>query len=251
MTVERLLLDADRLLESHPLWRLDRWSGMARREGHNEAEKERFVEESRRLISIWGGPSLSDYSARVWSGVIRDFYVPRLRRYLNAKADGTNFDFRSWDERWYSSPTVSKIEPYPDPFETARKLVARAAATDAFKSHRPADAAAFWSPFELKGGFSTISFTIDWTQFEKARGIRFVPVRGHTPVKVKSIRCAANRYDRARIDTDLEISAKSGAAEVIFDKLDAPAPLSKEVSISVRVEAPAAADNYAAIEIIY
>ena len=77
-----LLREADRLLASHPLLRLDRWEAQARAAGRTEEERDRFVREGRRPISVWGGPSRSDYSARIWSGVIRDFYIPRWRNFF-------------------------------------------------------------------------------------------------------------------------------------------------------------------------
>lgn len=251
MRIEELLLDADRLLASHPLLRLDRWSGMARKAGCTEEEKERFVGESRRLISVWGGPSLSDYSARVWSGVIRDYYVPRLNKYLEAKTDGTVFDFRTWDEQWHASHMVSRVEPFADPLAAACRLVGEARGITPAQNRRPADAVAFWSPFELTKPSVNLSFTIGWDQFEKARALRIVPIRGHEPVKVTAIRCSANRYDRAREEVSLEVGPAGGAVEIPLHKLQAPDPLSKEVTVYIRIEGKAAADNYAAVELAY
>ena len=34
-----------------------------------------FKKEIKRLVSTWSGPSLKDSSARVWSGLVRDYYV--------------------------------------------------------------------------------------------------------------------------------------------------------------------------------
>lgn len=251
LRIERLLLDADRLLESHPLLRLDRWSDMARKAGYTEEEKERFVGESRRLVSVWGGPSLSDYSARVWSGVIRDYYVPRLPKYLDAKANGTTFDFRTWDEQWHASRTVSRVEPFDDPLAEARRLVAGAGDITPALNPRPADAAAFWSPFELTKSAVNLSFTIGWDQFEKARALRIVPVRGRETVKITGVRCSANRYDRAREEAAIEVGPASGTVEIPLHKLQAPDPLSKEVTVYIRIEGKVAADNYAAVELAY
>lgn len=247
--IERLLLDADRLLASHSLLRLDRWSGKAREAGCTEKEKERFVAESRRLVSVWGGPSLSDYSARVWSGLIRDYYVPRLRKYLEAKTDATTFDFRKWDEQWYASRKVSEVEPFADPLAEACRLVESARDITPVASRRPARAVAFWSPFELSKPSVRLSFTVGWDRFERARALRIVPVRGSQPVKVTGIRCTANRYDRAREAVSLDVSTATGAVEIPLHKLQAPDPLSKEVTVYINIEGRVAADNYAAIEL--
>ena len=81
-----LLLGADRLLESHPTHRLQRWVDFGRAWGSNDAEKLRYESDAKRIVTVWG-PPINDYSCRLWSGLIRDFYVPRMRRLL-AGEDG-------------------------------------------------------------------------------------------------------------------------------------------------------------------
>lgn len=34
-------------------------------------------------MTSWGGTINHDYSARIWSGLIRDYYVPRLQLYFD------------------------------------------------------------------------------------------------------------------------------------------------------------------------
>ncbi len=249
-STKRLLLDADRLLESHPLLRLGRWSGLARKAGCTPEEQARFAGESRRLISVWGGPSLSDYSARVWAGVIRDYYVPRLEAYFQAKREGRTFDFRTRDGQWYASPAASRAEPFADPLAEARRLVAGARTADTLGSMRPAAAVAFWSPFELNRKSTRLSFTIGREQFERARELKITPVRGSCTVKVTGINCKANRCERVREEVDAEIRPGGSAAVIPLRKLDAPEPLSKEVTVYIRIEGPVAADNYAVVELL-
>lgn len=248
--IERLLLDADRLLASHPMLRLERWSGMAEKSACNDGERARFVEESRRLITVWGGPYLSDYSARVWSGLIRDYYVPRLHNYFEAKAAGKTFDFRTWDEQWHSSTEVSDVEPFAEPLSAACRLVKEASKIK-IANPRPENGAAFWSPFEFASDKTTLNFTVGWWQFEKARALRIVPVRGSGSVTVKGLRCTANNYPRASESLNIVVSAESGPVEIPLGKLDAPAPLSKEVNVYLRVECDPEADSYALIELVY
>ncbi len=249
--LRQLLLDADRLLASHPILRLDRWCGKAEQAGCDAEEKARFVGEARRLISVWGGPSLSDYSARVWSGLIRDYYVPRLEHYCELKRDGAASDFRTWDEGWYAQRTPSSVAPFADPLAAARRLVAAASDITEELIRRPADAVAFWSPYELAKERSTLRFSISWQQFERLRGIRITPVRGEDAVTVKEIRCSANGYTRLEKQVDITLNPNDKPVEILLEKLDAPAPLSKIVSVSIRLDHPAAARSYAAIELIY
>lgn len=70
-------------------------------------------------------------------------------------------------------------------------------------------------------------------------------------MKVTNVRCSANRYDRAREEVSLEVGPAGGAVEIPLHKLEAPDPLSKEVTVYIRIEGKAAADNYAAVELAY
>ena len=244
------LADADRLLASHPLYRMDRWIGMAKASGCSEEESNRFEEEAKRLVTVWGGPSLSDYSARVWSGLIRDYYIPRLQRYYDAKSKGIHCDFRKLDEEWHSSKGISDVKAFENPVQASVSLV-RNAATVSTISHRPENAIAFWSPFELNDNGTKLNFTVSYADFERAKAVRIVPIRGSQTVTIKSIICTANRYERANEAISAEINRAKGIVDIPLHKLDADAPLSKEVNISISINNEKAADNFAAVEFVY
>ena len=118
----QMLLEMDRLLESHPILRLDRWMDFADAAATSEAEKEAFQREIRRILSVWSGPSLKDYSARVWSGLIRDWYVPRLTYYYETVLDGGTPDMVAYDQHFTDS-SLTSCSPYPDALAAARNLV--------------------------------------------------------------------------------------------------------------------------------
>lgn len=115
----QLLLQADRLLESHPTNRLSSWIDMARKHGDTRQEKDYYESDAKRLITTWGGRQ-NDYAARVWSGLIRDYYVPRLQHYYADPA----YDLAFWEENWVKKPGISTIIPYADPVAAAKKLIA-------------------------------------------------------------------------------------------------------------------------------
>ena len=62
-----LLMDVDRLLASHPLYRLEEWVELARNSGTTLQEKDAYEANAKRLITSWGGIQ-EDYAARFWSG---------------------------------------------------------------------------------------------------------------------------------------------------------------------------------------
>jgi alpha-N-acetylglucosaminidase len=120
-----LLTELDRLMESHPLNRLDRWISFARSHSDTPGLQNFYESNARQIITIWG-PPVNDYSCRVWSGLVRDFYRERMRLILDAKKTGTPFDKDKWELDWVNSSGVSKIEPYSDPVTEAQKLVENA-----------------------------------------------------------------------------------------------------------------------------
>ncbi|WP_276484328.1 alpha-N-acetylglucosaminidase [Paraflavitalea pollutisoli] len=113
-----LLKQADSLLESHPLHRLQSWVNYARLHSKSVKQQDYYENNARRLITTWGGVQ-DDYAARIWSGLIRDYYVPRVEQTLFNK----DFDRKRWEEEWVKSTGVSKIRPYADPLQRAIQLV--------------------------------------------------------------------------------------------------------------------------------
>ena len=116
-----LLLDADRLLALHPDYRIEEWVEYAGEAAPTDSLKRQYAANARRLITTWGGFQ-EDYAARFWSGMIRDYYVPRLRIRFSDHSEQLD----AWEEQWIQSPEVSEVEPYEDPLAAARELVAAA-----------------------------------------------------------------------------------------------------------------------------
>lgn len=87
----QLILDMDTLLGTHQMFRLGRWTEMARRAAMEvdgaTSETADWLERTnaRQLITTWGGREqserggLHDYSYRQWQGMLRDFYYPRWK----------------------------------------------------------------------------------------------------------------------------------------------------------------------------
>ncbi len=100
---------ADALAYTHPNNRLEDWIAKARSWGKNNAEKDYYETNARRLVTIWG-PPVDDYSARIWSGLIRGYYLPRWQKYFEAKRNGGNANLGAWEREW-----VEKRLPLPQP----------------------------------------------------------------------------------------------------------------------------------------
>jgi alpha-N-acetylglucosaminidase len=113
-----LLLVVDRLLQSHPSDRLQPWVEMARAHGNSTAQKNYYESNAKRLITSWGAAQ-NDYAARMWSGLIKAYYIPRMQIQLSEKRN----DLRQWEERWTREPWKNTTQPYKDPLSVAVQTV--------------------------------------------------------------------------------------------------------------------------------
>lgn len=117
-----VMLGMDCLLESHPNLRLERWTDFARAHGSDDAVRDRYESNAKRIVTVWG-PPVDDYSARIWSGLIRDYYLPRWEHYFASRKSGEPFDFAAWEEKWVTAPGLSAPSKTDDLFNTARSLI--------------------------------------------------------------------------------------------------------------------------------
>lgn len=116
----QLLLQADRLLASHPTDRLSRWVEAAKTTAMTQKEHIQYETDAKRLITTWGGIQ-QDYAARYWSGLIKDYYVPRIKLFF---AGSNKEELNKWEENWLRQPYDSNDEkPFNDPLTTARELI--------------------------------------------------------------------------------------------------------------------------------
>ena len=245
-----LLAEADCLLESHPVFRLQRWVDLAGRAGQSPEERDRFTGELRRLVTVWGGPHLSDYSARVWSGLIRDYYLPRWEHYFIAKRTGGAFDFRNHDEWYHSARGISHVTPYRDPLASARRLVENAGEISSVNDYRPAGAVAFISPFEHLYERTRLTFSVRNADYRRAAAVRFRCTRGTETATIGSILFRGHRENLSSYEVNRTIAAGEVVEVPIRDKRVHDA-LPQEVTLQIEVRGHRALDNYMSVELVY
>lgn len=117
-----ILLAIDQLLASHPNHSLKKWVDFARAWGDNDEEKNYYESNAKRLLTTWGTTAVNDYSARTWSGLIRDYYVPRWKHYYATQQKEIKFNLSDWEEQWIKEKGVSDVEPFLDPLTAAIDL---------------------------------------------------------------------------------------------------------------------------------
>ena len=80
-------------------------------------------------MTIWG-PPVDDYSARIWSGLIRDYYLPRLNAWFDSIETGQPFDYPAWERDWVeNSAGLSPVSEPSDRMKEALDLIALARQT--------------------------------------------------------------------------------------------------------------------------
>lgn len=113
-----ILLRIDTLLASHKTTSLEEWVRLARNYGATIAEKDNYEADAKRLITTWGGFQ-EDYAARFWNGLIKDYYVPRIKIYFSEERESLD----SWEEQWINTPWTSDHKSYKNPVAEAQKLI--------------------------------------------------------------------------------------------------------------------------------
>ncbi len=113
-----ILRNVDRLLASHPGRRLSDWVRYARNAADDRKTADRYEANAKRLITVWGGFQ-EDYAARLWSGLISDYYIPRIEKYFSSSPQETD----KWEENWIQSRYENTSKPFDDPLAMAEYLV--------------------------------------------------------------------------------------------------------------------------------
>ena len=100
--MKQFLLQIDSLAGTRPEFRAEDWLEAASAWGKTPEEKQYYRDNAWHLLTIWGEtPNLNDYANRVWSGLVRAYYLPRwelfFQTHLDALENGTPYDVQAFD----------------------------------------------------------------------------------------------------------------------------------------------------------
>ena len=119
-----LMKKLDGLLNTEPKHRLERWLRYANKWAGSPSETAFYESDAKRQITTWGGPELSEYAAKIWSGLIRDYYLPRWQKFATSLRMGGPISLLDWEEGWIRShERLSSPVQVADPIEYAKELV--------------------------------------------------------------------------------------------------------------------------------
>jgi alpha-N-acetylglucosaminidase len=107
-----MLLRIDALMNLRTDRRLETWTNDARTWARSPEEADYYDCNARLLITVWGWKELEEYASRVWSGLIRDYYVGRWRTFFQGLKSGTPKSLDIWEQTWLSA-AYSPSQPLP------------------------------------------------------------------------------------------------------------------------------------------
>ena len=131
-----LMRQQDRLLGTRREFLLGTWLDRAQsRAGNDDAERRLFLKNARLLITTWGPRAvaddglLHDYANKSWSGLIRDFYLPRWTAFFEAlekRKPGDpppHLDYYAMEEAWVNGTQTYSADPQGDPLALASDVL--------------------------------------------------------------------------------------------------------------------------------
>ena len=188
----KLLGTLDRLLESHPTLNLTTWLGFARAHPGSKAEQDARERNARRIVTLWG-PPINDYSCRVWSGLVRDFYAPRVAGQFAALKAGTNFDRGAFEKKWVESVGISRMTPFADPVAAARSAVAEIVAEKLPTATAPkTETLGEWTPSGIGTDWKDIEYSLSSEQARKMTGVNFTYTSGRNALEIRKVTLVAD-----------------------------------------------------------
>jgi len=237
-----LLTGMDRLLESHPIDRLERWLAFARAHGTTAAEKDYYEENARRLVTVWG-PPINDYSARIWSGLIRDFYRERMARYFAGLKSGQPFARKAWEEQWVRSSGVSPCAPFSDPVAAANELIATAKSWPAPPPEKTGEFVGDWTPAEMATEWKTLEWRVTPEVLRRLQRVIFQYAKGAHRLDVQWVALVADGKELAR-DDHYGYAGKPSNENVYRLHLPAGAGANNDCLIRARVRSDGGTDSH-------
>ena len=251
--VTEYMLAMDRLLESHPNFRLDRWLNFARKHGKdNQKLADYYEKNARRIITVWG-PPVNDYAARTWSGLIRDYYLPRHQLHMKGRFNpAEKVDVGKWELNWVEQKHgVSKVEPYKDPVEAAVKLIAKAKpiSADALKPKDNSKQVASWSPAEVGTDWKEVSWAVTAQELQEAQGVRFRFVRGSHRLDISEVKIEMDGQIVAEVKHD-GIAGTPSSNNVYRFTVPADATGNNSCHIIARVRSNGGNNSFGSVELL-
>ena len=143
---------------------------------------------AKRILTIWG-PPVNDYACRIWSGLIRDFYLPRLNSYYQSVKEGQPFDVAQWESNWVEhscglSPTTQptdRVRAALSLMDLAKKVPVHGISTV------QTEVLGQWDPSMLSNEWQEVQWTIPVAELQGLRGFTFRWQHGSEKLEISKV----------------------------------------------------------------
>ena len=194
-----LLTQVDRLMEAHPLHRMERWIGFARAHSDSPELKKVYESNARCIVTYWA-PGVQNYSCRVWGGLVRDYYREWISREFESMRDGSPFDANAFMIEYVKGSGMSRFTPCADPLAAAKSWLEKAmteelpavTARPAEALDGPSEAIGQWGPGQIAAEWKTVEWSIPPACLGKLKGIRFSFASGSHRLEIQSVALVAD-----------------------------------------------------------
>ena len=210
-----VMLGMDAILSQHPVLRLDRWLSFAKKAARTPKQKEQYLMNAKRIVTVWG-PPVDDYSARVWNGLIKNYYLGRWDHYYDARNTGKSFDLAEWELSWVENgKDVESDYRAFDVVSYSKMLLdmTKGVSLEGLKIDRP-DMIGTWNVG--KGTDRTMTFDIPASSLKNLKGIVLETIKGESPVTMLSYKLVAD----GKIVSEVNDPVKSQNNKIVSEILD-------------------------------
>ena len=224
---ESYMLRMDALLAAFPTTNMQSWIDKARAYGKDKQDADKYESNARRIVTIWG-PPVDDYSARIWSGLIRDYYLQRWKFYFAQKKSGKKFDFPTWEANWVEQ--AKGLSPVTIPSDLTQEAISLLRDASTITSHQTTQKEIFgsWNQTDFTDDtWTTLKWNLSSTKLNKLKGLRFYS-KGET-MQIASVSIWA---DGKKVK---EINQKQTASPVCFYKFECKDRISGNNSLLLQV----------------
>jgi len=191
--LNQLGMHTDQLLSTHPSLNMQRWIDMARVHATTPEEADYYEMNAKRILTIWG-PPVNDYACRIWSGLIRDFYLPRLNNYYSKVRKGEAFDVAQWESDWVEhSHGLSPITQPTDRVRAALGLMdlAKNVPLTGISTVR-IETLGQWNPSMLSNEWQEVQWVVPATELQGLRGFSFRWEHGSEKLEINKVSIEIN-----------------------------------------------------------
>ena len=115
--VDHTLMVTDSVISIHPQ-NLEQWVKQAAECGTSPSVRERNIRNAKRIVTIWYGnhrwnEPVQDYAAKIWAGLVRDYYRPRVvgawrNKVAKAVGEAEPFDQTAFENDWVDHAPMTK-----------------------------------------------------------------------------------------------------------------------------------------------